>query len=193
MQLIKKTHLFYLESDDDDWEGETHVSRILREYHQSNSTKLLPSWLYDDRTPISTLANIPHNEHHEIQEQVMNRKPSTRTRRLWQPAETQQLSSREKELQALRTERQEPDESYYKKPSVFRSQSERMPSYAFSSSSLKSIRHSQPTAGPDYIYGSTTPRRMNTTRLPPSSHYRKESNYIPSDTPLKSIRNNTYL
>lgn len=155
----------------------------------------MPSWLYDDRTPISTLANLSNTEHHVIQEQAMNRKPSSRTRRLWQPAETQQLSSREKELQALRAERQKPEENHYKKPSVFRSQSERMSSHtsSSSSSSLRPTRHSQHTADPEHIYGSTTPRRMNTTRLPPSSHYQKESNYIPSNTPPRSIRNNTYL
>ncbi|KAI9281899.1 hypothetical protein BY458DRAFT_498379 [Sporodiniella umbellata] len=34
------------ESDEDDWEGETHVARILRE-HYEKSRKPLPNWLYD--------------------------------------------------------------------------------------------------------------------------------------------------
>lgn len=186
-----------LESDDDDWEGETHVSRILREYHQNSSTKSLPPWLYDDRTPISTLASVPSTEHHVIQEQIMNRKNSSRTRRLWQPAETQQLSSRERELQTLRAENQTPEESYYKKPSILRSQSERMPSQASSLRNTHHFQHPNMTAGaePDQIYGSTTPRRMNTTRLPPSSLYQHQSkhNYIPPSTPPRPVRSNTFF
>ncbi|KAF1805385.1 hypothetical protein V8B55DRAFT_1492004 [Mucor lusitanicus] len=185
------------ESDDDDWEGETHVSRILREYHQNSSTKSLPPWLYDDRTPISTLASVPSTEHHVIQEQIMNRKNSSRTRRLWQPAETQQLSSRERELQTLRAENQTPEESYYKKPSILRSQSERMPSQASSLRNTHHFQHPNMTAGaePDQIYGSTTPRRMNTTRLPPSSLYQHQSkhNYIPPSTPPRPVRSNTFF
>ncbi|GAN04905.1 hypothetical protein MAM1_0076c04372 [Mucor ambiguus] len=184
------------ESDDDDWDGETHVSRILREYYQSISTKSLPPWLYDDRTPISTLASVSSTEHHIIQEQIMNRKNSSRTRRLWQPAEAQQLSSRERELQTLRAEKQTPEECYFKKPSIFRSQSERMPSHA---SSLRNTHHFQSPnmitgAEPDQIYGSTTPRRMNTTRLPSSSLYQHESKHnIPPISSPRPVRNNTFF
>ncbi|CAO0800711.1 unnamed protein product [Mucor circinelloides] len=184
------------ESDDDDWEGETHVSRILREYHQSINTKPLPSWLYDDRTPISTLASVSSTEHHIIQEQIMNRKNSSRTRRLWQPAETQQLSSRGKELQELRAARLKPEEMYYKKPSIIRSQSERMPSHASSLRNTHHLQHQNVSTGtgPDQIYGSTTPRRTNTTRLPPSALYQKESKYnIPSSSPPRSVRHNTFF
>lgn len=185
------------ESDDEDWEGETHVSRILREYHQSLGATSLPPWLYDDRTPISTLASVPNAQHQVIQEQLMNRKNSSRTRRLWQPAETKQLSSRERELQTLRAERQTlPEESYYKKPSILRSQSERMHSHASPLRNTHHFQHPHGTtgAGPDQIYGSTTPRRMNTTRLPPSSLYQHESKHnIPPSSAPRPVRNNTYF
>ncbi|CEP11084.1 hypothetical protein [Parasitella parasitica] len=172
------------DSDDDDWEGETHVSRILREYHQSVSKGPLPDWLYDHHTPISTSAS--HLETDVIQNQAtMDRKKSCRTRRLWQPPETQHLSSREKEIQALRTARQNhPSEDYYKKSSVFRSQSERTPSH-----------YSQSTEnGSNQIYGSTTPRRVNTARLPPPSHYydKETSHNIPSKPSPRPIRDNAY-
>ncbi|KAF0553848.1 hypothetical protein F8M41_019908 [Gigaspora margarita] len=36
------------ESEKDDWEGETHISRILREYHQQKSGDI-PDWLYDPK------------------------------------------------------------------------------------------------------------------------------------------------
>ncbi|KAI8641314.1 hypothetical protein BD408DRAFT_418314 [Parasitella parasitica] len=172
------------DSDDDHWEGETHVSRILREYHQSVSRGPLPAWLYDDQTPISTLAGSLDT--YVIQDQaIMDRKKSCRTRRLWQPQETQHLSSREKEIQALRTEKLDhSSKDYYKKSSVFRSQSERMPPHS-----------SHFTDGSNQIYESTTPRRVNTARLPPPSHYyNKETSHhnIPSKPSPKPIRNNAY-
>ncbi|RIB02765.1 hypothetical protein C2G38_2149844 [Gigaspora rosea] len=36
------------ESEKDDWEGETHISRILREYHQQKPGDI-PDWLYDPK------------------------------------------------------------------------------------------------------------------------------------------------
>ncbi|KAG2202071.1 hypothetical protein INT47_006263 [Mucor saturninus] len=64
------------ESDEDDWEGETHVSRILRDYYESKN-KPLPHWLFDG----------------SIKE--------TNRGRLWQP--DVRLSAREKELQELKS------------------------------------------------------------------------------------------
>ncbi|KAL1919231.1 uncharacterized protein VTP21DRAFT_1923 [Calcarisporiella thermophila] len=43
------------ESDDSDWEGETHISRILREHHEKKSDTL-PRWLQDGRQPSRTKA-----------------------------------------------------------------------------------------------------------------------------------------
>ncbi|CAG8785383.1 6317_t:CDS:2, partial [Gigaspora rosea] len=37
-----------LKSEKDDWEGETHISRILREYHQQKPGDI-PDWLYDPK------------------------------------------------------------------------------------------------------------------------------------------------
>lgn len=36
-----------LESDESDWEGETHVSRVIREYYEKKQQPL-PHWMYDD-------------------------------------------------------------------------------------------------------------------------------------------------
>ncbi|KAI9364154.1 hypothetical protein BD770DRAFT_379393 [Pilaira anomala] len=70
------------ESDDEDFEGETHVSRILREYYESKN-KPLPTWLYDDTT---------------TQQSQTKRKSA---RRLWQQDDTKS-SAREREIEALR-------------------------------------------------------------------------------------------
>lgn len=85
---------FLKESDDDDWEGETHVSRILRDYYESKN-KPLPHWLYDT----STTTNMERS-------------------RLWH--QDVRLSARDKELQELKnttisrtqSERTRPDELY---------------------------------------------------------------------------------
>ncbi|CAG8468795.1 11625_t:CDS:2 [Scutellospora calospora] len=47
------------ESEKDDWEGETHISRILREYHQQKNGDL-PDWLYDPK-PTSPQKEFPKN------------------------------------------------------------------------------------------------------------------------------------
>ncbi|CAG8588300.1 1178_t:CDS:2, partial [Racocetra fulgida] len=42
----------FQKSEKDDWEGETHISRILREYHQQKNGDI-PDWLYDSKPTLS--------------------------------------------------------------------------------------------------------------------------------------------
>jgi hypothetical protein len=49
-----ETNSANIDSDQEDWEGETHVSRILREYHQTKH-QALPEWLINDGLPASSL------------------------------------------------------------------------------------------------------------------------------------------
>ncbi|KAI8371136.1 hypothetical protein BD560DRAFT_396214 [Blakeslea trispora] len=137
------------DSDGDDWEGETHVSRILREHyqHKNKHKKVpLPSWLYDDRTPISALAKIPDAEEAH-QEQVRLRREASKSRRLWESSRSP--TSRERELQALRAT---PMNSYADrdlKPSILRSCSERVSSRsAISDSPEQSRMHVQSLNAP---------------------------------------------
>ncbi|ORY94205.1 hypothetical protein BCR43DRAFT_358994 [Syncephalastrum racemosum] len=77
------------ESDDSDWEGETHVSRVLREYHEKKGGPL-PGWLLDERTP----------SHVQGADEALARRSSRRKQRLWQVEE--QRTQREMERDVLR-------------------------------------------------------------------------------------------
>ncbi|CAI2182115.1 10438_t:CDS:2 [Funneliformis geosporum] len=59
------------ESETDDWDGETHISRILREYYERKGSDL-PNWLYDydsnSNTPNKSF--IPQTDHTFIKRQV---------------------------------------------------------------------------------------------------------------------------
>ncbi|KAI8072237.1 uncharacterized protein B0P05DRAFT_549434 [Gilbertella persicaria] len=116
-------------SDQEDWEGETHVARIIREYHEEKHKARhtpLPSWLYDDRTPISALAQIPVTEQAH-QEQVRLRREHSNRRRLWEASETRQPTQREREIQAMRATSITKDHDLYSKTnSISRSCSERV-------------------------------------------------------------------
>ncbi|KAI7904708.1 uncharacterized protein BX663DRAFT_559688 [Cokeromyces recurvatus] len=159
------------ESDNDDWEGETHVSRILREYYE-NKRKInnvpFPSWLIDDRTPISTLALIPAKEQLGQEEVVLHKRQQS-VRRLWQSSEEETLTSRQKEIQALRQIAQGCN-SYYKNSTVSRSQSERVHHTHISTSQSSAYHHSLYNQDNKVLNNtSTTPRRTYTTSRPYNS------------------------
>ncbi|KAG2235488.1 hypothetical protein INT48_007886 [Thamnidium elegans] len=97
MQVTMSNTLEEAESDDEDWEGETHVSRILREYYESKN-KPLPSWLFEQE-----------NSSHTPSAQIKR----TSGRRLWQQENNTPSSAREREIEALRN------------PSISRTRSER--------------------------------------------------------------------
>ncbi|GAA5816779.1 hypothetical protein MFLAVUS_010312 [Mucor flavus] len=129
------------ESDDEDWEGETHVSRILREYYESKN-KPLPAWLFEQETSAHTPST-----------QIKR----TSGRRLWhQDNNTPPTSAREREIEALRN------------PTISRTRSER---------TINSTKD-------DFTFGSVSPKRTNTTRLPARSY----NNNIPS-----SVRSQNYF
>ncbi|KAI8083142.1 uncharacterized protein BX664DRAFT_301792 [Halteromyces radiatus] len=86
------------ESDESDWEGESHVSRILREYYEKKQVKL-PPWLLDDRTPLAKTTVLD-------EEPLLQRQRSSSSRgRLWEQSTTkEEPSARELERQAFRQE-----------------------------------------------------------------------------------------
>jgi hypothetical protein len=84
-------HITFVESDDSDWEGESHISRVLRQYHEKKEQKQLPSWLLLD--------NKSSNRNEETSQ--LNRQSSTSRRRLWDSNNTTP-TARELELEALR-------------------------------------------------------------------------------------------
>ncbi|EIE82771.1 hypothetical protein G6F46_004543 [Rhizopus delemar] len=108
------------ESDEDDWEGETHVSRILREYYEKNRLPL-PNWLFDNRIPKQMITET------ESMVTLPLRTPSRR--KLWEENPERELSSRERERQELRQpslpDSRQPD--YYHRPPVRDQQYTRRP------------------------------------------------------------------
>ncbi|KAI8879721.1 hypothetical protein K501DRAFT_335870 [Backusella circina FSU 941] len=92
------------ESDEDDFDGETHVSRILREYYEKKRLPL-PNWLFDDNTPMKrapSLAASRQKSPTTSESSGPMRTPSRR--RLWEqtPESENAMSSRERERQELR-------------------------------------------------------------------------------------------
>ncbi|KAI7861379.1 hypothetical protein BDF14DRAFT_374345 [Spinellus fusiger] len=96
------------ESDSDDWEGESHVSRVLRE-HYEKKREALPVWLRDSNMPVRPAKEPIHapilpKEVQAMKSPELNRSPSNRKQRLW--ANTSEndrvLSKREQELQEMR-------------------------------------------------------------------------------------------
>ncbi|KAM3579251.1 hypothetical protein VKS41_008117 [Umbelopsis sp. WA50703] len=90
------------ESDESDWEGETHISRILREHHEKKGGSL-PHWLRDSKTPISSRSTDRDRYSEEDSRRISE---NTRHRqRLWDAGdETPELTPRERERQRLREE-----------------------------------------------------------------------------------------
>ncbi|KAI9306761.1 hypothetical protein BJ944DRAFT_198790 [Cunninghamella echinulata] len=100
------------DSDESDWEGETHVSRILREYHEKKN-KTLPNWLFDERTPKPkryqqqsydqpNYAMQPHQS--STSSDHLSRSTTSSRRKLWDTSN--EMSSRERERNELRQQAQ---------------------------------------------------------------------------------------
>ncbi|KAI7888920.1 uncharacterized protein EV154DRAFT_516330 [Mucor mucedo] len=90
------------DSDEDDWEGETHVSRILREYYEKKRLRL-PEWLFDGDTPrVARKKSVVQHQDLYADSNGPVRTPSRR--RLWEqnPSDPKNISSRERERQELR-------------------------------------------------------------------------------------------
>ncbi|ORX60383.1 hypothetical protein DM01DRAFT_1380728 [Hesseltinella vesiculosa] len=104
------------ESDESDWEGETHVSRVLREYYEKQR-RPLPGWLRDERTPTrrstQDLYQEPRHQsspsHHEPNEPTVQRTRTAR-RRLWERDEEpkQEPASHRQTAPARQEPKQEP-------------------------------------------------------------------------------------
>ncbi|KAG2176843.1 hypothetical protein INT44_007507 [Umbelopsis vinacea] len=96
------------ESDESDWEGETHVSRVLREYHEKKGGSL-PSWLRDAKTPVASKSSSQRERYSNEDNNRLSE--NTRQRqRLWEveddPAE---ITPRERERQRLREQAENRD------------------------------------------------------------------------------------
>ncbi|KAI8996805.1 hypothetical protein BDB01DRAFT_3641 [Pilobolus umbonatus] len=104
----------FIDSDEDDWEGETHVSRIIRGYYEKKKLPL-PEWLFDKDTQVqqrpSSRRPVDNTPKQSSGNSTPMRTPSRR--RLWEndPDDSQRISNRERERLELR-----------KKPSVQRKQ-----------------------------------------------------------------------
>lgn len=157
------------------------MSRILREYHQSKDAPL-PSWLYDDRTPISTIASIPV--------EAIQRSKTTRTRRLWQQ-ESSEESARERERRELRSE------------ALSRTKSERFNSSNSNSSRLfpeqrtgvshmRNVEPHRQEEVAEQFYGSIAPRRTNTTRRYLDKSF-NNNNHITRSATISQRSNNSYF
>ncbi|CDH58053.1 hypothetical protein RO3G_07476 [Lichtheimia corymbifera JMRC:FSU:9682] len=95
------------ESDESDWEGESHVSRILREYYEKKHEPL-PHWLFDERNPRPVSSRKSHEpmRHEEIGNHPATRRPTTgRKQRLWEVNDEPQMTQREREREELRKQR----------------------------------------------------------------------------------------
>lgn len=125
----------YIESDESDWEGETHVSRILREYHEKKN-KTLPNWLFDDRTPRSKRFQQSYDQL-QPNNNAMHHQPSSSTdhlsrtatsrRRLWDTSN--EISSRERERNELRQQAQYEKSNYQQEQRHHHQQSSREDRY----------------------------------------------------------------
>lgn len=103
-------NLMKIESDEDDWEGETHVSRILREHYERKRLRL-PEWLFDENVAVSRKSsssgrrnNEPLSPVHQQHQQSDGPIRTPSRRRLWEqnPEDAKNISSRERERQELR-------------------------------------------------------------------------------------------
>ncbi|KAI9315709.1 hypothetical protein BX666DRAFT_1958390 [Dichotomocladium elegans] len=97
------------DSDESDWEGESHVSRILREYYQRKHEPL-PHWLFDEHTPAQakTPAMSRHNpdpQQDDLDPAEHSRSLRGRKQRLWESSEPK-MTQREREREELRQQRQ---------------------------------------------------------------------------------------
>lgn len=103
-------NLMKIDSDEDDWEGETHISRILREHYERKRLRL-PEWLFDENVAVSRKPSSSGRRNDEplspVRQQHQQSDGPIRTpsrRRLWEqnPEDAKNISSRERERQELR-------------------------------------------------------------------------------------------
>ncbi|KAI8378833.1 hypothetical protein EDC96DRAFT_493354 [Choanephora cucurbitarum] len=169
----------YPESDEDNWEGETHVSRILREHYQNKNKANkapLPSWLYDDHTPISALAQIPNTE--EVhQEHTKLRREASKARRIWESSKP--LTSREQELQAIRATPVQIQDGKDLKPSILRTYSERV--------SSRSAMSDLPERGRIHVQSLNAPSKQNDF-LQNGHQFRIEKDHLSSRSQIAPTR-----
>lgn len=99
------------ESDEDDWEGETHVARILREYYEKKNLPL-PDWLFDDNMVQrkKSITNKGRNDQLDVNSNTTTPIRTPSRRRLWeQDQDDKKISSRERERQELRQAKERED------------------------------------------------------------------------------------
>ncbi|KAI9256546.1 hypothetical protein BDA99DRAFT_561987 [Phascolomyces articulosus] len=98
------------ESDESDWEGETHVSRVLREHYEKKHEPL-PRWLYDERAPRQQPSKMMHRQSMEENDSMLpplDRQGARGRKKLWDAHPEPQMSQREREREELRQQRRAP-------------------------------------------------------------------------------------
>ncbi|KAI9274177.1 hypothetical protein BY458DRAFT_555102 [Sporodiniella umbellata] len=99
-KLIQSTQAVHddrgAESDEDDWDGETHVSRILREHYEKERLPL-PTWLFDQYARNQTSSSEAKNY-----QKTDPNSPSSQTRLHDTDHPKREMSSRERERLELR-------------------------------------------------------------------------------------------
>lgn len=71
-------HFTKLESDESDWEGETHVSRVIREYYEKKHQPL-PNWMFDDERSRQQQQPLKQPKSQDVMNRRAHRKP-----KLWE-------------------------------------------------------------------------------------------------------------
>lgn len=114
LHFYAKANEWFSESDESDWEGESHVSRILREYYQKKNQPL-PEWLFDERTPKRRSIGAagrpkgPENDDMLPPLDPRSQRSPGRKQRLWEtdPDSERYMTQREREREELRRQQQQ--------------------------------------------------------------------------------------
>ncbi|ORX42779.1 hypothetical protein DM01DRAFT_149190 [Hesseltinella vesiculosa] len=88
-------------SDESDWDGESHVSRTIRQYHESK-TGQVPDWFEEEIKAMDE--ELAMASDHRQDDAVVSE--GTHKKHLWDEDPLQQMTARERERQALRDEEQ---------------------------------------------------------------------------------------
>ncbi|KAI8091375.1 uncharacterized protein B0P05DRAFT_594115 [Gilbertella persicaria] len=164
------------ESDEDDWEGETHVARIIREYYEKKRMRL-PEWLFEDDPQTGITRKMSTRAPVDSQPDTISRNPSRR--RLWDhdPMDPKNISSRERERQELRQVQdnrksgryQDDEESHYRREQCYNGRKDYEEEYRHSTRDYVEDRYAHKSPVRDHY-----PREPYTREQP---RYYEDSSY----------------
>ncbi|KAI7854452.1 hypothetical protein BDC45DRAFT_535466 [Circinella umbellata] len=178
------------ESDESDWEGETHVSRVIREYYEKKHEPL-PRWLFDERAPQPKTNRYSNQRQSREQDdsmlppldrQVNSSRPSKK--KLWEADPEPQMSQREREREELRQRKQRPPPP----SSSLKDTTNNV--YEHPSSEERSYRQHQTRSGTTHL-DPYEDRPYSSRRAPviePTSHHHVDRSYTTNNTTHSSSR-----